>query len=63
MVRLMKGDVLTTAITSKKVLYYKVFENVGVPKPTNRRVARELRNDYEAFLNILSADIPTTPNY
>jgi len=45
-------------IDDKQVIYSKVVETLGVPRPTVRRVARELRDELLVVLKILQQEIP-----
>ena len=40
----------------KQDIYTKVVEELGVPRPTVRRVARDLRNELLAQINILQSE-------
>lgn len=42
-------------VTDKKDIYQKVVEELGVPRPTVRRVARDLRNELLEKIRILQA--------
>ena len=45
-------------LDDKQVIYSKVVETLGVPRPTVRRVARELRDELLEVIKILQSDIP-----
>lgn len=47
---------LDKGITNKQDLYSKVVEDLGVPRPTVRRVARDLRNELLEKIQILQSD-------
>jgi hypothetical protein len=47
---------LDKGVTSKNDIYTKVVEELGVPRPTVRRVARELRNELLEKIKILQSE-------
>ena len=49
---------LDKGLTDKQDIYSKVVEELGVPRPTVRRVARDLRNELVAKIQILQSEIP-----
>jgi len=49
---------LDKGITDKQDIYSKVVEELGVPRPTVRRVARDLRNELVDKIKILQSEIP-----
>lgn len=49
---------LDQGIRDKQVLYSKVVEELNVPRPTVRRVARDLRTEYAQKIKILQSEIP-----
>jgi len=49
---------LDKGLTDKNDIYSKVVEELGVPRPTIRRVARELREEYGKRIKILQSEIP-----
>jgi DNA-binding transcriptional regulator LsrR (DeoR family) len=49
---------LEKGLTAKQDIYSKVVEELGVPRPTVRRVARDLRNELLAKIKILQSDVP-----
>ncbi len=49
---------LNKGITDKQDIYSKVVEELGVPRPTVRRVARDLRNELLEKIQILQSEIP-----
>ena len=51
---------LEKGITDKQVIYTKVVDELGVPRPTVRRVARELRNELLLKIKILQSETQTT---
>ena len=48
---------LNKGITDKQDIYSKVVEELGVPRPTVRRVARDLRNELLEKIQILQSEI------
>ena len=51
---------LDKGITDKQVIYTKVVDELEVPRPTVRRVARELRNELLLKIKILQSETQTT---
>ena len=49
---------LDKGLTDKQDIYNKVVEDLGVPRPTVRRVARDLRNELLEKIKILQSEIP-----
>jgi hypothetical protein len=49
---------LDKGLTDKQDIYSKVVEELGVPRPTVRRVARDLRNELVEKIKILQSEIP-----
>ena len=49
---------LDKGITDKQDIYTKVVDELGVPRPTVRRVARDLRNELLDKIKILQSEIP-----
>ena len=47
---------LDKGITIKNDIYSKVVEDLGVPRPTVRRVARDLRNELLEKIKILQSE-------
>jgi len=47
-------------ITDKQDIYSKVVDNLGVPRPTVRRVARDLRNELLTKIKILQSETQQT---
>ena len=50
------NSLLDEGITDKQDIYSKVVDNLGVPRPTVRRVARDLRNELLTKIKILQSD-------
>jgi hypothetical protein len=53
------NSLLDKGLTDKQDIYTKVVEELGVPRPTVRRVARDLRNELLQKIQILQSEIPT----
>ena len=53
---------LDQGVTDKQDIYTKVVEELGVPRPTVRRVARDLRNELLQKIQILQSEVPR-PGY
>ena len=53
---------LDKGLTDKQDIYTKVVDELGVPRPTVRRVARDLRNELLEKIKILQSEVqkPTT---
>ena len=51
---------LDKGVTDKQDIYTKVVDELGVPRPTVRRVARDLRNELLEKIKILQSE--TQPN-
>ncbi len=49
---------LNKGLTDKQDIYTKVVDELGVPRPTVRRVARDLRNELLDKIKILQSEIP-----
>ncbi len=47
---------LDKGVTDKQDIYTKVVDDLGVPRPTVRRVARDLRNELLEKIQILQTD-------
>ena len=47
---------LDEGIKDKQDIYSKVVDELGVPRPTVRRVARDLRNELVAKIEILQSE-------
>ena len=52
------NDLLDKGLTDKQDIYSKVVEELGVPRPTVRRVARDLRNELLQKIKILQSEVP-----
>lgn len=48
---------LDKGLTDKQDIYSKVVDELGVPRPTVRRVARDLRNELLERIEILQSDV------
>ena len=49
---------LDKGMTDKQDIYTKVVDELGVPRPTVRRVARDLRTELLQKIQILQSDMP-----
>ena len=47
---------LDEGVTDKQDIYSKVVDKLGVPRPTVRRVARDLRNELLTKIKILQSE-------
>jgi DNA invertase Pin-like site-specific DNA recombinase len=54
------NSLLDDGITDKQDIYSKVVDNLGVPRPTVRRVARDLRNELLTKIKILQSETQQT---
>ena len=54
------NSLLDEGVTDKQDIYSKVVDRLGVPRPTVRRVARDLRNDLLAKIKILQSESQQT---
>ena len=52
------NELLDKGFTDKQDIYTKVVEELGVPRPTVRRVARDLRNELLQKIKILQSEVP-----
>ncbi len=52
------NSLLDKGLTDKQDIYTKVVEELGVPRPTVRRVARDLRNELLQKIQILQSELP-----
>ena len=52
------NELLDKGFTDKQDIYSKVVEELGVPRPTARRVARDLRNELLQKIKILQSEVP-----
>jgi len=48
---------LDKGLTDKQDIYTKVVDELGVPRPTVRRVARDLRNELLEKIRILQSEV------
>ena len=53
---------LDKGLSDKQDIYTKVVDDLGVPRPTVRRVARDLRNELLEKIRILQSEVPTPSN-
>ena len=51
---------LDDGVTDKQDIYSKVVDKLGVPRPTVRRVARDLRNELLTKIRILQSEAQQT---
>jgi len=51
---------LDECVTDKQDIYSKVVDKLGVPRPTVRRVARDLRNELLTKIKILQSEAQQT---
>ena len=49
---------LDKGVSDKQDIYTQVVNDLGVPRPTVRRVARDLRNELLEKIRILQSDTP-----
>ena len=54
------NSLLDEGITDKQDIYSKLVDNLGVPRPTVRRVARDLRNELLTKIKILQSETQQT---
>jgi hypothetical protein len=54
------NSLLDRGVTDKQDIYTKVVDELGVPRPTVRRVARDLRNELLEKIQILQSDTKTS---
>ena len=54
------NSLLDEGITDKQDIYSKVVDNLGVPRPTVRRVARDLINELLTKIKILQSEAQQT---
>ena len=50
------NTLLDNGVTDKQDIYTKVVDELGVPRPTVRRVARDLRNELLDTIKILQSE-------
>ena len=53
---------LDKGLTDKQDIYSKVVDELGVPRPTVRRVARDLRNELLIKIKILQSETLKIPS-
>ena len=54
------NSLLDKGVTDKQDIYTKVVDELGVPRPTVRRVARDLRNELLEKIKILQSETQPT---
>ena len=54
------NSLLDEGVTDKQDIYSKVVDKLGVPRPTVRRVARDLRNELLTKIKILQSEAQQT---
>ena len=54
------NTLLDNGVTDKQDIYTKVVDELGVPRPTVRRVARDLRNELLEKITILQSETRLT---
>ena len=54
------NSLLDEDVTDKQDIYSKVVDKLGVPRPTVRRVARDLRNELLTKIKILQSESQQT---
>ena len=54
------NSLLDEGVTDKQDIYSKVVDKLGVPRPTVRRVARDLRNELLTKIKILQSESQQT---
>ena len=54
------NTLLDNGVRDKQDIYTKVVDDLGVPRPTVRRVARDLRNELLEKIKILQSETRTT---
>ena len=54
------NSLLDEGVTDKQDIYSKVVDKLGVPRPTVRRVARDLRNELLTKIKILQSETHQT---
>ena len=54
------NSLLDKGVTDKQDIYTKVVDELGVPRPTVRRVARDMRNELLEKIQILQSDTITS---
>jgi len=54
------NSLLDEGVTDKQDIYSKVVDKLGVPSPTVRRVARDLRNELLTKIKVLQSEAQQT---
>ena len=54
------NSLLDEGVTDKQDIYSKVVDQLGVPRPTVRRVARDFRNELLTKIKILQSETQQT---
>ena len=54
------NSLLDEGVTDKQDIYSKVVDKLGVPRPTVRRVVRDLRNELLTKIKILQSEAQQT---
>ena len=54
------NSLLDEGVTDKQDIYSKVVDKLGVPRPSVRRVARDLRNELLTKIKILQSETQQT---
>ena len=54
------NSLLDNGVTDKQDIYSQVVDKLGVPRPTVRRVARDLRNELLTKIKILQSETQQT---
>jgi hypothetical protein len=49
-------------LTNKEEIFHKVVDELGVPRPTVRRIARDMRNEMTRKIRILQSEIDPKNN-
>jgi len=50
---------LDAGMRDKTEIFSQIVEELNVPRPTVRRIARDLRNKYHDRIRVLQSEIPT----
>ena len=53
---------LDMGITDKEEIFQKVVDELGVPRPTVRRIARDMRNEMTRKIRILRSELDPEKN-
>lgn len=56
------NKLLDSGLTDKQLIIQRVVENLGLPRPTIRRVIRDMRNDMMKKIKILQPDNTPLPD-